>query len=754
MPDNPCVSNKISKLIGEGYEQSQAQAIAINMCEKSLSPEDEATWLRNFSEYLPRVKDFERTMMLADGAVARLNRGLAVKAANGKVYVEGWAMLFSDAERLDLQDTYFPPDVETLLEYYKEAPLFWEHGNGDMPVGRRSSYKLYPGVGIWLEHELDATHPRYKQTLADIEAGRLSYSTDSMSHYVEEGFNPQDGELAVWPLAGASLTRQPAEIGLSRVRLKQSTSELNTAAGRSVSINEPDLPLATTIGNGVTMEVKTASTVTGVTAGTQDNETSHTDNNKELTNMNPEQIQALVSALSQALGVEPTLEAVMAALQQFMAAVGGETEDAAMSYDPAAIRSALGLEADADDNAVKEAMSQFIVALEPEPMRSVNTEALATARGLVASAAKSAPVIDAGVPYQTSSGKKSWSQVHINTGAPKPTLGSLVAAIVSGDRKGILNATKSGSAKTAQGATENVLGAYLLSETVSESIIEPLYNELMLAKLGVETFTIDTETFTARKNNGGSAAYWLGEHETTTESNVNFGVINFALKEVGALNRYSAKLFRRAAQIEQTVTEDMRRQIALAIDLAGLRGTGGKPAGTGHTGAEPRGLRNTLPSGQITSLGTNGAAPAISNINAAIARIKARNIMSADSWGIAVSTRENQYISGWTDTTGRPLMRQQWDGEPFPKLLGLRVEESNQIPTNITTGSNTDTSEIYIGDWQYAAVAMGVNMEVAVSNEAYFTTRDIAVRVIAEADFGVYYGEAFEILTGSRGIVT
>ena len=209
---NPCINDKLEKLAV--FEPSEAKAIAIHMCNKSLSPEEEATWLRNFTEYLPRINDLDRTMMLADGAVTRANRSLAVKASGGKVYVEGWAMLFSDAERLDLQDTYFPPDTETLLDYYANAPLFWEHGNGDMPVGKRSGYKLYPGVGIWLEHELDATHPRYKQTLADIEAGRLSYSTDSMSHYVEEGYNPQDGELALWPVAACSLTRQPAEPGV------------------------------------------------------------------------------------------------------------------------------------------------------------------------------------------------------------------------------------------------------------------------------------------------------------------------------------------------------------------------------------------------------------------------------------------------------------------------------------------------------------------------------------------------------------
>lgn len=744
---NECVSNKTSKLISEGYEQSQAVAVAIHMCEKAMTPDEEAIWLRNYSDYFSRVKDYERTMLLADGALRRANMALAVKANGGKVYVEGWALLFSDAERLDLQDTYFPPDTETLLEYYKGAPLFWEHANGDMPIGRRSAHTFYPGVGIWLEHELDPSHPRYKQTLADIEAGRLSYSTDSMSHYVEEGYDPSDGELAVWPLAGCSLTRQPAEPGLSRVRIRQ-----DATAGRSASLTEDD-PVSE-------IEDRTAAPPGKGLPDAARNETelNHQTNGEK--NMDKEQLRlALVTALN--LAPETTLEEIVAMLQQ---AVGEETSEASAEMsavpqiDMASVRSAIpNLPADADEEAVIEAIKGVIAFATAPDAIVVNQEAMARVFEMAADARKRASVLETAGGYATSGGSKSsarYGSINVNRDAPKPTLGSLVNAIISGNRKGIAEATKSGATKAAQGASENVLGSYLLSETVAEGIIEPLYNELILTKLGVETFTMDSEVMTVRKSLGGSTAYWLGEHENTTESNVTFGVITFNLKEVGAQNRYSRKLFRRASQIEQIVTNDMRRQIALAIDRAGLRGTGGKPAGTGHTGAEPKGLRNLLPSGQIVSLGANGAAPAISNVNKAIANIKGRNIINADSWGIAVSTRERQYMTGWTDTTGRPLMRERWDGAEFTQLLGIRVEESNQIPTNLTKGTNSDCSEIYIGDWQYAALAMGMDMEVSVSTERYFDSRDVAVQVVSEADFGVYYRDAFEILADVRGIIT
>jgi HK97 family phage major capsid protein len=746
MPSNPCITDKLAKL--EVFEPSEAKAIALHMCEKAMSPEEEKIWLAAYTKYSPDVQDPVRTALLADGMVARRQQALTVKARDGKIYIEGWAMLFTDDEMLDHQRTYFDDDTTTLLEYYPGAPLFEEHEHGSRPIGKRSAYKAYKPA-IWLEHELYQDAPGFAERYAAIQRGEYSYSSDTFKHYAQEGYDPDDGRLGTWILAACSITKTPAEPGLGPVRIKQP----GIAAGRSMPPpdNTGDTPIEANLPS--VMEDRTEPVEA---QKAQDSKDENNLNQKEHNIMNPEQVQALVEALSQALGVEPTLEAVMAALQQFMAAVGGETEteEAAMSYDPAAVRTALGLEADATDDAVKEVMQSFISALEPVPARSVNADALATARGIIGSAAKSAPVIQYAGGHVTGNGKKSFSQVNVNVNAPKPSLGSLVVAIVSGDRKGIANATKSGSTKAAQGATENVLGAYLLSETVSESIIEPLYNEIMLAKLGVDTFTMDSEVMTVRKNLGGSAAYWLGEHENTTESNVTFGVINFTLKEVGAQNRYSRKLFRRAAQIEQIVTNDMRKQIALAIDRSGLRGTGGKPAGTGHTGAEPLGLRNTLPTAQITALATNGAAPAISNINAAISRIKQRNIMDAASWGIAVSTRERQYMTGWTDTTGRPLLRERWDGAAFPQLLGIRVEESNQIPTNLTTGTATDTSEIYVGDWQYAALAMGLDMEVAVSTERYFDSRDIAVQVVAEADFGVYYGEAFEILTGSRGIVT
>lgn len=739
---NECVSNKTSKLISEGYEQSQAQAIAIHMCEKSMTPDEEAIWLRNYGDYFPRVKDYERTMLLADGALRRANMALAVKANGGKVYVEGWALLFSDAERLDLQNTYFPPDTETLLEYYKGAPLFWEHTKGDMPIGRRSAHTFYPGVGIWLEHELDPSHPRYKQTLVDIEAGRLSYSTDSMSHYVEEGYDPSDGELAVWPLAGCSLTRQPAEPGLSRVRIRQ-----DATAGRSASLTEDD-PVSE-------IEDRTAAPPGKGLPDAARNETelNHQTNGEK--NMDKEQLRlALVTALN--LAPETTLEEIVAMLQQ---AIGEETSEASAEMsavpqiDMASVRSAIpNLPADADEEAVIEAIKGVIAFATAPDAIVVNQEAMARVFEMAAEARKSAPVLETAGGYATTSGSKSsarYGSVNVNRGAPAPSLGRAIKALLAGDRKEIAANTK------AQGATENVLGGYFLRDEVSAEILKPVYNQSSIMQAGVTQRSMTTETLTVRKNRGGSVAYWAGEHQTVSQSDITIGQVDLVLKELVAENRQSRKALTYAEGLEQEIRDDLSMQMALALDLSALRGTGAKPAGSGHSGAEPLGVRNTIASSQVTTLGSgNGAAPALSNLNKAIHNIKARNFRSSNRWGWITSTRESQFLSGLTTTTGEPLLRENWAGEMYERVLGIPKYESNQVPTNLTTGTNSDCSEIYLGDWQYAAVGIGKDVELVVDESVYRRERDVLIQAVMYADFGIFFREAFEVLAGVRGIIT
>lgn len=851
-PFKGCVEDKIPKLINEGYPQDQAVAIAYSMCSgKAFDSDDERDlWLRTFARVYADTADYEKSAIAADGMIARDRMAMAVKAATGEPMVEGWAILFTDTEQRDLDNTYFSKDTALLLDQYPTAPLWYEHQDGASPVGERVAYEVHE-YGVWLAHKLYADHPLYERIVGMIQRNELSYSTDSLGHYVNEGYNAIDGALTVWPLAGCSLVHNPAEPGLGRVRMRKAlkakydhidftpTDAMANEAQRGLDWRDEHNRGGTEVGIARARDIANRRNLSPDTARRMFSFFSRHEGNKQATGfepgedgypsngriawalwggdpgfswsrarveqmdaadrnstrsaeareaqgaaitveaqkaqdntpnteeqpiesaikeqgiMNEEQMQALVQQLAAAFGVDATIEAVMAAMNEFMSAIGSQETEAMSGYDREAMRSAFGLADDASDDDLRDALRTVLSALDTEPVqtpaRSVDVNALSSAYAMVRDAAKSAPAAPRQVGYALKSEK--YGSINVNRNAPKPTIDSLVLAHMTGNQRGIKAATK-GMGTKAQGTTENVLGGYLLNDDVAEQILPALYNESILPKLGVQTIEMDSETLTVRKIAGGATAYWLGEHESGTEADTTFGTVNLSPKEVGASNRVSAKLLRYARQAQTSIQDDMVKKVALAIDLAGLRGSGGRPAGTGHTGAEPRGVRFDIPSTQVTTLATNGRAPTISDINKAIADIKGRNILSSDSWGIAVSTRERQFLTGLTDTTGRPLLRERWDGAAFPQILGIRVEESNQIPTNLTTGTATDTSEIYVGDWQYAVLGIGLNMEVAISEHVYFNQRDIAIRLVAEADFGLYYREAFQVLVGSRGIIS
>lgn len=256
-----CVSEKIKKLRAEGYPQMQAIAIAYSMCgekmaltperlaalaalrgQKSVSTEtanfraklqgdEQNLWDSTYARVLEQTKDETMATLAAVGAINRRRANLAVKsvrAANGDMLVKGWGILFGDPQRLDLDETWFGKNTQFFLEYYQDAPLWFEHGEDPLmrswPIGRRTETQVVANHGIFITHRIDPQERIFQafpdllnQLNDDIQQGVYSYSSDSLSHHVQGGFNPSTGELTVWPLAGVSLVHNPAEPGLGPV---------------------------------------------------------------------------------------------------------------------------------------------------------------------------------------------------------------------------------------------------------------------------------------------------------------------------------------------------------------------------------------------------------------------------------------------------------------------------------------------------------------------------------------------------------
>ena len=83
-------------------------------------------------------------------------------------------------------------------------------------------------------------------------------------------------------------------------------------------------------------------------------------------------------------------------------------------------------------------------------------------------------------------------------------------------------------------------------------------------------------------------------------------------------------------------------------------------------------------------------------------------------------------------------------------LKDLKLIATSQIPNNLTVGSSSDCSEIYIGDFSKMYFAMRENVSIQLLNELYAGTGEIGFACHMRADLVVQYPAAFSVVTGVK----
>lgn len=685
-----------------------------------LDSDSQAVWMDAYNTCYAETGDDRKALVAAWGALAKvaLRRTLALKRDGDRLLIGGWGILFTDAADPDpdADDQWFSADTRLFLNTAGRS-LWYEHGEdpdyGAALIGERTRFELYPR-GLWVEHALYPAHPLAARTVAEIEAGLLAYSSDSVLHYVRAGYDPSTGYLGLWPLAGFSLTKTPAEPALGPVTFDDFMTAVKRAAATAREAHAPATTPVSPVLDRVSPEKETPKI------------------------MNPEELLALVA---QALGVEPTIESVQAALEALMTALqspDAAESDAAMP-DPAQLRTALGLEPDADDATVLERLGAIAAMLQPEAVetgaaKSAAFDYAAFAR-LSAAAAKSTPAQPvAALTPDVRPAPAAKRTRHLGVLVPKKhSLVEGLAKMLEGDTRALKS----------MGYTIGANGGWLANREVAADILELFYaNEVCIAA-GATVVPMDgIETLTYRKMLTGSTARWGGEAQTVTGTDPSTGLVNLSLKELVGAVRVSNRLLKNgAANVESVVRNDIEKAMRLAADLGFLRGSGGKP--TGSSGAEPTGIRNTA-GVTVTALGANGRTPTPKDFIDAWGRLEDANVPASDTWGAIMSPRTKRVIENTTDTTGQILPVERFS-------RGYQVLATTQIPNNLTAGSNSDTSEIYYGAWEYLIIGMGQDIEFTVDSSRYVDTRETLIQAVMYVDAAASHSDAFEVVTGARG---
>jgi HK97 family phage major capsid protein len=264
---------------------------------------------------------------------------------------------------------------------------------------------------------------------------------------------------------------------------------------------------------------------------------------------------------------------------------------------------------------------------------------------------------------------------------------------------------------------------YLVAtDNLAGSFVELLRNESMVLQLGATRLSGLQGNVTIPRQTAASTAYWLASDGVTqiTESQPTIGQITLSPKNVAALTEISHQLIQQSdPSVEQLVMTDLARSIALAADVAALRGSGGSGQPTGITQTSGIGTFDTdstdtygdILDAQVDVASANALRPGCAYVS--------------DMLSAALLMKRQRFSS--TDT---PL----WDGSLLQGMMaGFPCRATNQMSNNT----------MIFGWWPSLIMAEWGVLELVVNPNSDFTRGLSAVRAWYTMDVALRYPAAF-----------
>ncbi len=301
--------------------------------------------------------------------------------------------------------------------------------------------------------------------------------------------------------------------------------------------------------------------------------------------------------------------------------------------------------------------------------------------------------------------------------------------------RGVAGMKSSQSVQAALSTGTDTSGGYMLPSVVMPGILEALVpaSALLSAGAGIVPLDAGAKNFTTAAIDTIPSAQWRLESGNIAVSDPTFRAVVAAPKSLAFLFKVSRELLADAPNMGAALNTAIAQAFAKELDRVGLRGSGVNP--------QPLGILGTAGI-QTVGNGANGAALAnYSNFLSA-----AQSILQVDApapMAAIMSPRSLIKLAGLTDTTNQPL--------EMPKMMeNWKMISTSQVPNNLTVGTSTDCSEIYVGDFSKVHFMMREQMSIQIARELFAQTGEIGFICHVRADIAVMYPKALAVVTGVR----
>lgn len=272
--------------------------------------------------------------------------------------------------------------------------------------------------------------------------------------------------------------------------------------------------------------------------------------------------------------------------------------------------------------------------------------------------------------------------------------------------------------------TGNLGGYTVQTDVLGASLIELLRNQSVCYELGARKLGGLVGDVVIPSQAGGATAYWVAENAQTTPSNLTFGQVGLAPHRLSAVSALGKMLLAQSSvDVEGLVREDFARVLALAIDLAGLAGSG--------AAGQPTGILTTAGIGAVTCGNAFTLGDAI-DLETAVATANALNGNLAYVCDSATRGKLKQAVRV-ASTDSRFI----WEDD---EINGYRAVVTQQL---------VSSHRMIFGNWADLVIADWIGMDVVVDPYTLADKHQIKVTINMLADIGVRHVASFAATTDS-----
>lgn len=260
------------------------------------------------------------------------------------------------------------------------------------------------------------------------------------------------------------------------------------------------------------------------------------------------------------------------------------------------------------------------------------------------------------------------------------------------------------------------------------------------------------------KQTSSGSAYWIGEAQTITTSEPGTGDFAMQAKKLAARVLIPNDLMMFGGpEVELFIRASMVLDMADALDLAGLEGTGGT--------TQPLGLLNRTGSGRVTShtssltQATDGDTFEPETPGAMLSDLAELNHNIEDPsvgwvmrgkmwWDNILQRRAAAHTSGTYDGTWLFAANNEDIAEGKPaRMHGKPVWMSTRVSNTRAKGSSSDLSYVLAGIWKHVIIGRVGVVEFAtqVEGDTAFSTYQTGLRAVQHVDIGVDRETAFTL---------